>query len=140
MASDTKTEKIPIFKIVNSKVEKNSHKTDRDELWVIQCIAECDTIAEAQQYVIHKMETDPNTMGHFTTLCHDYARDLANPDLWDAKDFDASPAAIAKRVQKFKHDYCFTDDKYLGYRRYFYKDPPIIKRIANAAGILCLKR
>lgn len=131
---------IPVYKIVNTKSDNNSHKNDREEHWSIQCIAEFPTIVEAQQCVITKMATDPNTMGHFTTLLMDYERDLANPDLWSANRFDSSSSTIAQKLTQFKDDYCFNLDKYLGYRRYFYGQKPNLAAVAKAANILYLKK
>lgn len=106
------------------------------------CVQNCQlfkSVNEAQDFVMIKVATDPNTMGHFNTLCHDLERDLKNPNLWSASQFNPDPDIVASRVQKFKRDYCFDSPQYLGYRRYFVGSKTKLSAVAKAAGIRYLK-
>ena len=91
-----------IYCIYTFQNSDNSYTVSRDENWVPRLVTNLLTLAEAKQYVIEK-----------SRLVTDLPLFLVNMD--------------NSKKDAFIEQFCFDDDKYLKYRRFFIGYPPIDK-------------
>lgn len=93
----------------------NSHAINRDEVWTFKKHRQFDTLEEAEQYVLDKSV-------QMTEMVRFYAYDTAMTE--------ADKTA-------FKREFCFTDDKYMTYRRLFIgtQDIPKLKQALRDNGV-----
>ena len=120
---ETQVQSFPVYKIQVIDLPKNHYQTDRSEHWVPQLDKTFSTLEEAKAHIISqsRIHTDlPN-----------YLVDLKGPK--GLKEVEVKTEIINK--------FCFEDDRYLIYRRYFLGPPPIaeISRALKTSGIHVIK-
>jgi len=97
-----------IYKISTYSIPDNSYKINRDENWIITKVdIHPNSLEEAKNYVIEQ-----------SIIFSDLA--IFTHNIQDVND-----------KNKFINEFCFTNDVYLKYRRFFIGYPPI-KLIKNA--------
>ena len=103
---------IDVYRIQTFTVPKNSHKINRDETWAITKNKSFKTTKQAEYYIREQ------SIKHTDFLI--FAQDLSE-----------------KERDLFKDEFCFNNDQYLRYRRYFIGPPPLeaIKATLGKDGI-----
>lgn len=91
----------PVYRIQTFEVPDNAHKTGRTENWVVQLAQHFETETEAKLFICEKSRS-----GTFL------------PNLL----IDCKTEAVR---EAFTNEFCFDNDLYLRYRRYFIGFPPL---------------
>jgi hypothetical protein len=107
-----------IYRIYTRTTPDNRYKINRDEDWTTAKVKTFDKYEDAEEYVID------NSMQH--TEMVRFTHSIKNTD--------------AK--EDFKKRFCFTEDKYMVYRRYFIGLPPItdMRKALKDDGIMMINR
>lgn len=108
---------IQIYRIQVFPSEKNSYNLDRSETWKVVKDQECESMDEARAYVREKSRIHTELIGVTRYP------DLPHQDRLHIID-----------------QFCFDDDRYLLYRRFFIGYPPIeqMKQLLKDQSIQCL--
>lgn len=105
-----------VYRIMAFAVPNNSHKINRDENWEVKKDKAFTTEAEAKQYIIEQSVQKTDLL-LFCQSC--------------------SP----EKKEAFKEEFCFTNDTYLRYRRFFLGYPPTkeIRKALEKDGVRVIK-
>ena len=107
------TDQVNIYRIDVSSAENNKYGIDRSESWVVKKDRVFETEEEAKEYVREKSRVHTDMVVLMGTHC------------------DGEEAKV-----KAVNDFCFDDDKYMPYRRFFlHKLPSNFKAIIRKHGI-----
>lgn len=117
-----------VWQIVNKKMENNKYVIDREEHWHTVKIAEYKTEAEAKQCVIDNTLVHHST-SHINNLVWALEKSLADY-------YNDTAQMLLEKKQMFYNEFCFTNEKYLQYRRFFVGKPSTkdIRAIVESSG------